>query len=142
MSFLEHLSALLQPLQSHYPVIKLAHISLVACSAVLFTARGLAVLAGAAWPMQKVARRLSVLIDVALLAAGLSLWTLLGLNPGRDLWLASKLSLLLLYIVLGSIALKRGRSRGQRAAGLLAALLVLGLMVTVARTHHPLGLFH
>jgi len=133
------MSFLLQALQANYPLIKNLHIGLVSCSGTLFALRGLGVLAGTAWPMQAWARRLSVWIDVLLLSAGVSLWTLLGLNPAREHWLGVKLMLLLVYIVLGSIALKRGRTRGQRALGYLAALAVFGFMVTVARAHHPLG---
>lgn len=125
----------------HYLVIKQAHIGLVSLSAGLFAARGLGVLAGQAWPMAAWARRLSVLIDVLLLAAGLTLWALLGLNPTRETWLGAKLALLLFYIVLGSLALKRGRTRAHKAWSLAAALAVLGFMLTVARSHHPLGLF-
>lgn len=126
-------------LQTNYAEIKLTHITLLVCSVSLFAARGLAALGGAVWPLRAPVRYLSVCIDVMLLSAGLSLWALLGLNPARDLWLASKLSLLLLYIVLGSLAIKRGRTLGHRAAALLAAVLVLGYMVGVARAHHPLG---
>jgi len=43
--------------------------------------------------------------------------------------------------VLGSIALKRGRTRRIRIAAFVAALLTVGFLVTVARAHHPLGLF-
>jgi uncharacterized membrane protein SirB2 len=43
--------------------------------------------------------------------------------------------------VLGSIALKRGRTRRIRIAALVAALLTVWFLVTVARAHHPLGLF-
>lgn len=123
-----------------YLAIKHAHIALVGLSGALFAARGLGVLAGAAWPMTAWARRLSVAIDVLLLAAGITLWSLLGLNPARDHWLGTKLALLLLYIVLGSLALKRGRTRTHKALFLLPALAVFGFMVTVARGHHPLGL--
>jgi uncharacterized membrane protein SirB2 len=49
--------------------------------------------------------------------------------------------LLVVYIVLGSIALKRGRTKRIRTVALVAALLTIGFLVTVARTHHPLGLF-
>ncbi|MDT8998036.1 SirB2 family protein [Paucibacter sp. APW11] len=134
------MSILIESLQAHYPLIKNVHIGLVSASGALFALRALAVQTGAAWPMQAWARRLSVVIDVGLLTAGASLWTLLGLNPLRDVWLGTKLALLLLYIVLGSIAMKRGRTRPQRLLGLLGALAVFGFMVTVARAHHPLGL--
>ena len=45
-----------------------------------------------------------------------------------------------MYIVLGSFALKRGRTRAVRIACWLAAIAVYGLIISVARAHHPLGL--
>ena len=53
--------------------------------------------------------------------------------------LAVKLTLLVLYVALGSFALKRGRSRGTRALCFVAALTVYAFMYSVARTHQPLG---
>jgi uncharacterized membrane protein SirB2 len=52
-----------------------------------------------------------------------------------------KVALLVVYVVLGSIALKRGRNRRIRLAAFVAALLTVAFLVTVARAHHPLGLF-
>ena len=52
-------------------------------------------------------------------------------------WLTAKFFALILYIVLGTIALKRGKTRGQRIAAWIAALLVFGYMVAVAVTHDP-----
>lgn len=135
------MSTLITTLQSHYSLIKSLHIGLVACSGGLFLARGLGVQLRATWPMRAGVRRLSVWIDVCLLVAGASLWTLLGLNPVRDHWLAAKLGLLLAYIVLGSFALKRGRSQRQRALAFVLALGVFGFMVGVVRAHHALGPF-
>ena len=40
-------------------------------------------------------------------------------------------------IVLGTIALKRGKTRGGRIAAWIAALLVFGYMVAVAVAHNP-----
>ena len=54
-------------------------------------------------------------------------------------WLAVKLVLLVAYVVLGSLALKRARTPRARAACFCAALLRIRLHVGVARTHHPLG---
>ena len=61
-------------------------------------------------------------------------------HPVRDPWLGTKLLLLLLYIVLGSLALKRAPRPGQRAVFFVAALAVYGFMASVAVAHHPLGL--
>ena len=122
-----------------YPSIKQGHVALVSASGALFAARGAAVLAGQRWPMQALWRRLSVVIDTLLLAAGATLWTLLALNPLRDTWLGTKLVLLLVYIVLGSLALKRGRTPAVRALGYAAALATFGFMIGVALRHQPYG---
>lgn len=122
-----------------YLPLKHIHIALVTASGTLFALRGAAVWAGQGWPMQALWRRLSMGIDTLLLLAGASLWTLLQLHPVASPWLGVKLLLLLVYIVLGSIALKRGRTPAVKRAAYLAALAVLLFMVTVARSHHPLG---
>ena len=123
-----------------YLALRHAHIGLVIISGLLFAVRGAAVLAGQGWPMRITWRRLSVGIDTWLLSAGVSLWALLSLNPVHSAWLGTKLLLLLLYIVLGSLALKRGRTPGARRWAYAAALVTYGFMVTVARSHNPLGL--
>lgn len=56
-------------------------------------------------------------------------------------WLTAKVALLVVYIGLGSFALKRGRNRGSRLLFWIAALLVFGLIASIARAHHPLGVF-
>ncbi len=121
-----------------YPQIRQGHEALVAASGVLFAARGAAVLAAAPWPLRPAWRGLSVAIDALLLAAGATLWVLLGLNPVRSAWLGAKLILLLLYIGLGAIAL-RGRAAAVRRIGYVAALATFGFMVTVAVAHDPRG---
>jgi uncharacterized membrane protein SirB2 len=127
-------------LAEFYPLIKTVHIALVAASGLLFALRGAAVLAGQAWPLRPWLRALSVAIDTALLTAGVTLWALLSLQPIRDAWLGTKLLLLLLYIVLGTLALKRARTPRGRALAFTAALACYLFMVSVALAHHPLGL--
>ena len=122
-----------------YVHLKPLHIGLVLCSGGLFASRGLAALLGAVWPMAAPVRYASYVLDTCLLLAGLSLWWMLGLNPLRELWLGTKLGLLLCYIVLGSLALKRARRRPLRWACWLAALVCYAFMLSVARYHHPLG---
>ena len=124
-----------------YLVIRNFHVLLVVLSGTLFAARGVGVQAGAAWPLHRAVRVTSQLIDTALLAAGGTLWWLLQLNPMRDAWLGAKLGLLLVYIVLGSFALKRARSRQAKAACLLAALATIAFMASIALAHDPRGVF-
>jgi uncharacterized membrane protein SirB2 len=72
--------------------------------------------------------------DTILLAAALYMAALIGMQP----WIAAKLVGLVVYIVLGSIALKRGRTKAIRASAFVAALLVFGYVVAVALTKRTL----
>ena len=123
-----------------YPQIKAVHIACVIASIALFALRGTLVLAGreriAHWlPL----RWLSWSIDTILLSAALMLLTLLPGAMFANHWLSVKVALLLAYIVLGSFALKRGRSRKARVGFFFAALATFAFMYGIARTHHPLG---
>ena len=124
-----------------YPQIKSVHIAAVMLSGLLFLIRGAAVNAGMAWAMAAPLRYLSYLIDTTLLTAALMLATLLHQYPFVHGWLTMKIGLLVIYIVLGSFALKRGSNRTIRILCWLAALLVYAFIITVARAHHPAGLF-
>lgn len=123
-----------------YLQIKSVHVAMVIASGLLFALRGAAVLAGARWAMAAPLRYLSYTIDTTLLTAALMLLTALKLNPFAVPWLSVKLALLVVYVVLGSLALKRARSRRARAGFFLAALATYAFMYFVARAHHPLGL--
>ena len=54
-------------------------------------------------------------------------------------WLAAKLALIVVYVVLGVFALRRGRTPLVRAVCYVAALLVFVQVYCIARTHDPLG---
>ena len=123
-----------------YPQIKLVHIVAVLASGSLFLLRGLAINLGAAWAMSAPLRYLSYAIDTVLLTAALMLATILHQYPFIHGWLTVKVVLLVAYIGLGTFALKRGRTRALRIACWFAAVLVYGLIISVARAHHPLGI--
>jgi uncharacterized membrane protein SirB2 len=124
-----------------YPQIKLVHIAAVLASGSLFALRGAAVQAGAGWAMAAPLRYLSYTIDTVLLTAALMLLTVLKLQPLVNPWLLAKIALLIVYIVLGTMALKRARSRRARAVAYVAALLVYGMIISIARAHDPYGIF-
>ena len=123
-----------------YLQIKSVHVACVIASGLLFALRGAAALAGARWAMAAPLRYLSYSIDTALLTAALMLLTVLKLNPFVVPWLSVKLMLLVVYVVLGSLTLKRAPNRRSQAVCYAAALAVYAFMYFVARTHHPLGL--
>lgn len=123
-----------------YPQIRWLHIVAVLASGSLFLLRGLLLQSG----RQSLAtgaplRYLSYSIDTALLTAALLLLTILPPAMFANGWLTAKIVLLPVYVVLGSFALKRGRTPRVRQACYLLALLVFGFMFSIARSHHPLG---
>jgi uncharacterized membrane protein SirB2 len=122
-----------------YPVIKATHVGLVFLSGSLFAGRGLGVLLGATLPMSMPVRRLSQVIDTALLAAALLLLAALQLNPWATPWLLAKLMLLVAYIGLGTLALRRASTRAGQALAYAAALSCFVMMIAIARTHDPMG---
>jgi len=122
-----------------YLTVKLIHQSAVALSITGFFIRGAASLAGARWVASRAAKTLPHLVDSVLLLSALTLAWMLRLTPDRAPWLAAKLVGLLLYIALGVVALKPGRPRVVRAAAWVAALVVVGWIVSVAMTKSPLG---
>lgn len=123
-----------------YPQIKNVHVAAVLASGTLFAVRGAAfVLADARWAMAAPLRYLSYTIDTVLLTAALMLATILHQYPFVHSWLTAKVLLLVVYVVLGSYALKRGRTRSARIVCWLAALSIFVFLVGIARAHHPLG---
>lgn len=122
-----------------YSQIKLAHVTAVIASGLLFIIRGSLVQGGVAWAMSAPMRYLSYGIDTVLLTAGLMLFTILPSEVFSNGWLSLKILLLVLYIILGTFALKRGRTARQRGVLFVIAVLVYGCMYLIARTHDPLA---
>ena len=124
-----------------YPQIKMLHIALVLLSGALFALRGGAALLGMRWPRHVTVRYTSYTIDTFLLTSAAMLATILPRALFANGWLTAKLVLLVGYVGLGTFALKRGRTPASRRNFYIAALLVYGFMISVARAHQPLGLF-
>lgn len=124
-----------------YPQIKMVHVAMVLASGTLFALRGAGMLAGHRWPRAGLVRWTSYAIDTTLLTAAMMLLTILPWAMFGNGWLAAKLVLLVAYIVLGVLALRPVRGRMARAGFYFAALLTYAAMYSIARAHHPLGVF-
>ena len=83
----------------------------------------------------------SYAIDTTLLTAALMLVTILHQYPFVQAWLTAKVLLLVIYIVLGALALKRGKTRMVQVSCYFAALVVYLFIVSIARAHDPWGVF-
>lgn len=125
-----------------YPILRQIHIFAVLASGALFAARGLGLnVLGWTWVMIPPLRYGSYAIDTVLLLAAISLAVITSQYPFVDGWLTAKILLLVIYILLGSFALKRGRTRVVRIVCWCAAMLVFVFIIGVARTRDPLGWF-
>lgn len=127
-------------LAQHFLTILHLHVGSVILSGALFFVRGLMRLRGLAVANHRVLRILSYLIDTVLLTTAILLTLIIHQYPLANAWLTVKIGLLLVYIVLGSLALKRARTRRARLASFLGALAAYGFIVSVALTQSPLGL--
>jgi len=77
-------------------------------------------------------------IDVLLLGSAISMAAISAQYPFSQNWLTAKLFALLAYILCGSVALKRGKTKEQRAIFFIIALTIFLYIVSVALTRHPL----
>lgn len=125
----------------YYLPLRHLHIACAVLSISLFTLRGALMVAESPWQRNLVLRYLPHAVDTVLLTSALMLTTIIHQYPFANGWLTIKVVLLTAYIVLGSIALKRGRTRRVRIAALAGALLAVAFLVSVALAHHPLGPF-
>ena len=128
-------------LAEHYLQIRDIHVTAVIASGTLFLGRGALALARWRHVMHPLLRYGSMLIDTVLLVAGLTLMFVIGQYPFVNGWLTTKLILLIVYIVLGTFALKRARAQSVRATCYLLALATFAYIISVALAHDPRGIF-
>lgn len=119
-----------------YLVAKHIHVASVVLSIAGFAARGALMLRGSPLLQARFVRIAPHVVDTLLLASALWLAWMLRQYPFVHGWLTAKVLGLLVYIVLGSIALRRGRTRTTRAAAFAGALLTAAYVVAVALTKH------
>jgi uncharacterized membrane protein SirB2 len=117
-----------------YTLLKYLHVGCVVLSGAGFALRGAWMLQGSPLLAQRWVRVLPHVVDTVLLASAIALALMLEQYPLVQGWLTAKLIGLVVYIVLGTIALKRGRTRGVRLTAFGAALLVFAYIVAVALT--------
>jgi uncharacterized membrane protein SirB2 len=121
-----------------YMLIKQIHMASAAASFSLFLLRGIWMLRQSPRLSAQWVRIVPHLIDTLLLASAIALVLMSHQYPLQQHWLTVKVVALLLYIGLGMVALKRGRTRTTRTLSWLAALGVFAYIVAVAVSRNPL----
>jgi len=121
-----------------YLSLRMIHVTCVIIAAAGFLLRGAWMLRQSPLLDHHLTRTLPHVNDTLLLGAAIGMAWVANLNPLDHPWLLAKLIGLILYIVLGSIALRRGRTMKVRALAFAGALFAFGYIVASALTRNPL----
>jgi len=123
-----------------YLALKHLHVTCVVLSGLGFALRGWWMLRDSPRLKARLARVVPHVVDSLLLGSALLMAWQSGQYPFAQSWLTAKFFGLLAYILLGTMALKRGKTRNQRALFLILALAAYAYIVGVALTRNPLPL--
>lgn len=115
-----------------YPAVKALHVTCAMMSIAGFAVRGALMLAGSPLPGRRFVRVAPHVVDTVLLASAVWLAWFLGQVPFVQSWITAKVLALFVYIALGMVAMRPGRSRKRRGAAFAAALAVAAYIVAVA----------
>ena len=118
-------------------LLKTVHISSAAGSYILFFLRGIWSLNGSAIMSQRWIKIVPHVVDTLLIVSAIMLAFSIREYPFVDAWLTAKVIALLLYIGLGFVALRYGRSKTVRLSAWVMAQLVFTYIVLVAISHNP-----
>lgn len=119
--------------------LKQLHISCAALSFTGFFVRGLWMLQQSPRLQQRWVKTLPHVVDSLLLGSAILLAVGYQLSPLQHPWLASKIVALLLYIGLGMITLRFGRSLQIRTLAWVLAMMTFAHIVGAAITKSPWG---
>lgn len=122
-----------------YFAIKHLHVTCVVLSAMGFLLRGFWMMTGSPRLNALPVRVLPHVIDSALLLSAIALAVMIQQYPFDAGWVTAKVFGLIAYILLGTVALKRGRTKGIRLGAFVAALLVYAWIASVALTKNVAG---
>ena len=117
-----------------YVLLKYLHVGCVVLSGGGVVLRGAWMMQGSPMLARRWVRVLPHVVDTVLLASAIALAAMIGQYPLVHGWLTTKVFGLVAYIILGTIALKRGRTRAVRITAFCGALLVFAYIVAVAIT--------
>lgn len=115
-----------------YSTLKLIHISAAILTVSGFVLRGFWMLAESPNLERRIVRVAPHIIDTVFLLSGIGLIWTLNLPVLNQPWLLTKFAALIAYILLGTIALKRGKTKRIRIVALALALLTFAYIGGVA----------
>ncbi len=120
-----------------YALLKSAHVILAYATIAGFVLRGYWMATGSSLLDRKVTRIAPHVVDTVFLLSGIALLFNLALQPTQQPWLLTKFAGLIVYIGLGMIALRRGKSAQVRLVAFVGALSVYAYVIGVALSRSP-----
>jgi uncharacterized membrane protein SirB2 len=121
-----------------YLALKHLHVACVVLSGLGFTLRGWWMLNDSPRLKARLVRVAPHVIDSLLLGSALVMVWQSSQYPFAQSWLTAKFFGLLAYILCGTMALKRAKTKGRRVVFLVLALLAYAYIIGVALTRNPL----
>jgi uncharacterized membrane protein SirB2 len=121
-----------------HAMLKFGHQALAILSISGFVVRGGLMLIRSNLLFKRWMRSWPHVIDTLLLASGVWMAVKLHIHPGNSPWLTAKLVALLLYIALGFVALRLGRSYPVRVGAFVVAIACYAYIGLVAMQRNPL----
>jgi uncharacterized membrane protein SirB2 len=124
-----------------YLIIKNAHITFAIISISLFILRAYWSVKESDKLQQRWAKILPHINDTLLLSCAFYLMITTQQYPFINHWLTAKFFALLIYIGIGTIAIKRGKTPSIRLLFSLLAVITFSYIIAVATTHSPWGVY-
>jgi uncharacterized membrane protein SirB2 len=124
-----------------YLTVKTIHMTCALISFTGFLFRSYLMLIGSKWLNHKAVLILPHVIDTFFLLSGATMAFMVNFGFFTQLWLTTKVSLLMLYLLFVGLALNRGRTRQIRVGSFFLAVATFAQIVGVAVYKTPSGWF-
>jgi uncharacterized membrane protein SirB2 len=102
-----------------------------------FVLRGYWMMAGSSKLRHPITHIAPHIVDTIFLLSGIAMLVILSLNPLSQSWLLAKFVGLIIYILLGTVAIRRGTTVQIRTVAFVAALSVFAYIAGVATSKSP-----
>lgn len=119
--------------------IKHLHMTFAVISFIGFFIRGILVLSSSPIMKKKWIRIVPHINDTLLLVSAFTLAGMMGVYPFQSDWLTAKVVGLLVYIGLGFVAMRFGKTKLMQGTAWVLALITFAYIVDVAITKNPMG---
>lgn len=122
-----------------YLALKTVHMIAAILTISGFVLRGFWMMRESALLQQRITRIAPHIIDTLFLLSGIALVWRMGINVLEQPWLLAKFAGLVIYILLGTIAIKRGATLRIRSMAFVAALAMFAYIAGVAMSKSALS---